>query len=208
MFTGLIEEVAQVENIRKKGNVYFLCIKTAVVHNEAKEGDSIAVNGVCLTVVANEKNTLSFDVMGRTFKNTNLSFLKKKDFVNVESALTLQDKLGGHFVQGHIDCMANIKGIKKRRDGLIFELSVKKEFSSFIVPKGSVALDGISLTVQETKKDTFSVCIIPHTFEKTNLRYRKAGDKLNLELDILAKYAGLPNNSSGLTKTFLKEKGF
>lgn len=207
MFTGLIEEVGRVESIRKKGDVYLLCVRT-VVANVARKGDSIAVNGVCLTVVANEKNIVCFDVIGRTFKNTNLYFLKKKDFVNIESALSLQDKLGGHFVQGHIDCTVSIKSIKKTPDGVIFTLLGNKKYISFIVPKGSVALDGISLTVHETKKDTFSVYIIPHTFEKTNLRYRKAGDKLNLELDILAKYAGLPNNSSGLTKTFLKEKGF
>lgn len=208
MFTGLIEEVAQVENIRKKGDVYLFCVKTVVVSSESKKGDSIAVNGVCLTVVGNDKNIVCFEVMGKTFKNTNLCFLKNKGFVNVESALTLQDKLGGHFVQGHVDCMVNIKNIKKTPEGLIFNLSVNKEYSSFIVPKGSVALDGISLTVQEIDRDAFSVYIIPHTFEKTNLRKRKTGDKLNLELDILAKYAKFRDKSSSLTQNFLKEKGF
>ncbi len=208
MFTGLIEKTAQVESIKRKNNIYLLCIKVPDASVETEKGDSVSINGVCLTVVSNKKDLICFEIMGRTFKNTNLSFLKKKDVVNIENALSLGEKIGGHFVQGHVDNMVGIKSIKKKPDGLEFTLSLPAQSKPFIVTKGSVALDGISLTVQEVRKDTFSVYIISHTLKTTNLEKRKIGHKLNLEVDILAKYARPQNKPSSIDADFLKKSGF
>lgn len=208
MFTGLIEKTAQVESIKRKNNIYLLCIKIFDTAVETKKGDSVSVNGVCLTAVSNKKGIICFEVMGKTFKNTNFSFLKKKDMVNIENALSLGEKIGGHFVQGHIDSMVGIKSIKKKPDGLEFTISLPAQSKPFIVSKGSVALDGISLTVQEVRKNTFTVYIISHTFKTTNLEKRKIGHKLNLEVDILAKYACPQNKSSSIDADFLKKSGF
>jgi riboflavin synthase len=208
MFTGLIERVAKVESFKKIKDVYQLCIKLKSPGLDVKIGDSVAVNGVCLTVTRIVKGIIYFEVINKTFKNTNLCFLKRGETVNLERALFFGERLGGHFVQGHIDSVVEIKAIRKKADGLEFTFSLDKENRPFIVPKGSVALDGVSLTVQEVTKKAFSVYIIPYTLKKTNFKERKMGDKLNLEVDILAKYTQAQRRFSLVTEDFLKKHGF
>lgn len=207
MFSGLVKEIAKVGKIKRKSNIYLFCVKTESLADKAEKGDSIAVNGVCLTVVDKRDKIIYFDVMGKTFNNTNLRFLKKGDLVNTEEALRAGDKIGGHFVQGHVDCVVDIKKIEKTSDGLRFVLNLDKEIRPFIILKGSVALDGVSLTIQEVSDRSFSVYIIPHTFNNTSFKNRQIGDKLNLETDMFAKYV-LFRDKKMLSENFLKEKGF
>lgn len=209
MFTGLIEEISSLENVKKTGSdIYCLSVKTACKNTDIKTGNSLAVNGVCLTVTGINNSLVSFDVMGITFKNTNLSLLKKGCLLNIEKAVLAGSRLGGHFVQGHVDGMTTLKHIGKSKDGMEFVLSLDKKDRTLIADKGSVALDGISLTVQMVTAQTFSVFIIPHTFKNTNLKEKKIGDKLNLEFDILAKYAARRNNPSTINHSFLAKNGF
>lgn len=208
MFTGLIEETAKVENIKKTGDVRRIRVKTARIASKCDLGGSIAVNGVCLTIVKKEKNLLYFEAMGQTFQSTNLRLLRRNDMVNLESALSAEKKIDGHFVQGHVDGTVKIKKIKKDRNGLEFTLNLAEKYKPFIVTKGSVALDGVSLTVQKIYQDSFSVYLIPHTLEKTIFKTRKAGHELNLEVDILSKYAKSRGSTGAIDYSFLKNNGF
>jgi len=155
----------------------------------AKEGESISINGVCSTVKKAGK-ILAFDYMPETLKLTNLAQLKKGDIVNLEQSLRFGDTLSGHIVLGHIDGKGKIESIQKEGNSLAFEIRIpNKAFKKFLIYKGSVAVEGISLTIAKVLKDSFTVKIIPHTLENTNLKFKKKGDLLNIEFDILAKYA-------------------
>jgi len=208
MFTGLIEDTGQIKSLKKRSTVYLLCVKAFRPDFLIGRGDSVAVNGVCLTAVNSSKGLMYFEVMDRTFKNTNICFAKKGDLVNLEKALSFGGRLGGHFVQGHVDSAVSIKKINRKKDGLEFKLNLPRKNSFFVIPMGSVALDGISLTVQEVTKESFSVYIIPHTFKNTNLKKRNIGDRLNLEIDILAKYAASRDKPSSFDINFLRKNGF
>lgn len=187
MFTGIIEELATVKTIKRQGKIYGLELSAGKVADGTKIGDSIAVNGVCLTVVKIKDNVLSFDIMKETFAAASLSSLKITDKVNLESALKAGDKISGHFVTGHIDCVGVIRRKNYVSDNLGFEIAVPQKFSKYLIPKGSVAIDGISLTLQKTKGNTFWVYIIPHTLESTTLAFRLPSHKVNIEIDMLAK---------------------
>lgn len=187
MFSGIVEELGRIEKISKRGNCTLFEIKANLAASGIKAGDSIAVNGACLTVIGNKSDILSFEVMPQTLRVTTLGFLKTRNEVNLERALKIGDRLSGHFVTGHIDCV----GIIRRKDhidgNLCFEVAVPPEFIVNILPKGSIAVDGISLTVVSKKSDTFRVYIIPHTLESTTLKSKGPSDKVNIEFDILAK---------------------
>ncbi|MDD4898987.1 MAG: riboflavin synthase [Candidatus Omnitrophica bacterium] len=187
MFTGIIEELGVVKGISRRPNIVLLEIAAKKVLDGTKIGDSIALNGVCLTVVKIAKNILSFEVMPRTFKVTNLAALKTADKVNLERSLKIGDRLSGHFVYGHIDCVGVIRKKTFRQNNPCFEIAIPSEFAKYCLSKGAIAIDGISLTIAEKKADTFTVCIIPHTLENTNLKAKMPSDKVNLEFDILAK---------------------
>lgn len=187
MFTGIVIELATVEALIKKGRVSSLYVKTSV-SKDTSIGDSIAINGVCLTVVDNKNGVLGFDLSEETMRATNLKELSPGARVNIEPALKAGGSFGGHFVTGHIDCTGIIKTRQQRGDFIYFEVRVPDDFIKYLVPKGSVAVDGISLTVVEVFKDCFSLLIIPHTARLTTLGFKGPGDRVNLEADIIGKY--------------------
>ncbi len=188
MFTGLVEELGSVIYLRKSQGGAELKIKAQTVLNGTKIGDSISVSGVCLTVTGIGRGELSFFTSLETLNRTNLKFLKPRDFVNLERALTPNSRLGGHIVQGHVDAVLKVIGIRREGEGFRFEFSIPQSYEHLLVEKGSVAIDGISLTVAEISRGKFSVAVIPHTYERTTLKFRRAGDLVNVEFDVIGKY--------------------
>jgi riboflavin synthase len=189
MFTGIIEEIGKIKRIARKGNGLVFEVLARDISREAAPGDSIAVNGVCLTVMEKREDSLLFYVSQESLSRTNLGRLRAGAEVNLEPALSLSKRMGGHIVQGHIDGVGRVRKITKRGEELRLEIAVGKELLPYIAPKGSVAVDGISLTIANVLRDGFEVVIIPFTYNNTNLRRRKVGDLVNIEVDILSKYA-------------------
>lgn len=187
MFTGIVEELGEIKSITKKGNIAQICVKANTVLEGVKIGDSISVNGACLTVVKKDSPLLIFEAMPETLKVTNLGILRISDKVNLERSLRVGDRLSGHFVCGHIDSLGIIRKKNYIGGNLALEIAVPAQFTKFILPKGSIAVDGISLTVVSKKSNTFSVYIIPHTLKNTTLSFKGPSDKVNIEFDILAK---------------------
>lgn len=188
MFTGLIQETGKIISILKKSGRAVLTLKSTEIAQSANPGDSISVNGVCLTVVNKKGNELSFDLSGETLKCSNLGNLKPGDIVNLEPSLSPNSKIGGHFVTGHIDDTGKIRSRTTTGDMVKFEFEAPPEILNFLVKKGSVAIDGISLTVIDILSDSFTVIIIPHTAKLTTLGFKGPGDTVNIEVDILGKY--------------------
>lgn len=182
MFTGLVEKVGTVEGFQRGR----LTVRAGF--EDVKIGDSIAVNGVCLTVVDIKGELLSFDLSEETIKRSNLGLLKRGDLVNLERALRLSDRLGGHILQGHVDFTAPIRVFSRRGEHWELSIEIKEDYKLYFVEKGSVGIDGISLTVNSVKDRIITMNIIPHTYENTNLRSRKEGDLVNVEVDIIGKY--------------------
>jgi riboflavin synthase len=203
MFTGIIEDLGKIREISEKQIV----IETIL---EVNLGDSVSVNGVCLTVKdvrqENKKFVFSADISKETYNRTNLRFLKQNNFVNLERAMLSNGRLAGHFVLGHVDTIIKILSIETE----LFVFELPKEYKKYVVEKGSVAIDGISLTVAKKYDDRFYVAVIPYTFENTNLKYKKVSDYVNLEVDILAKYIEnlLNQKEEKLSIEFLKQHGF
>jgi riboflavin synthase len=187
MFSGIIEELGYVSRISKKGNNTVLVVNLALIQQDTKIGDSISVNGACLTVVNKDPESLSFEVIPETLRMTNLGGLRIADKVNLERSLKLGDRLSGHFVTGHVDCLGNIRRKDYFNGNLRFEIAVPAEFRKFCLPRGSIAVDGISLTIARRRSDTVTVYVIPHTLKNTTLGFKGPSDKVNLEFDILAK---------------------
>ena len=187
MFSGIIEELGQVKNISRKGDVTLFEIEADKACQDTKIGDSISVNGTCLTVIKNENKFLSFEVIPETLKITNLGFLRIQDKVNLERALKVGDRISGHFVGGHIDCLGVIRKKNYIGGNLSFEIAVPLQFTQYVLHKGSIAVDGISLTIADKKSTTFCVYVIPHTLKNTTLGFKGPSDKVNIEFDILAK---------------------
>lgn len=201
MFTGIIEDLGTVKKISKTQ----ITVETKL--DDIKIGDSICVSGVCLTVI--NYSLLTFGISEETFKKTNLGELKIGSIVNLERALKSDGRLGGHFVTGHIDGTGEILKIKKSGNSEIWQFSIPENLSKYIAEKGSVAIDGISLTIAEIKPNSFSAAIIPHTLKNTTLKEKKIGDTVNLETDILAKYIIKQNNeNTKITSVTLKKAGF
>lgn len=188
MFSGIVEELGLAHKLEHKTNLAVLTVKAKKVHRDTKQGSSISVNGVCLTVTKADGQYLTFDIMLETLKKTSLGELKPKMGVNLERALKVSDRISGHFVTGHIDDMGIIKKIVRGENYIEMHIAFPKTLAAYLAYKGSVSLDGVSLTVGEVKKDYFSVYLIPFTLEVTNLGVKKEGDKVNIETDILAKY--------------------
>jgi riboflavin synthase len=188
MFTGIIKELGRVRSISGLGRLYKLQIEARDIISGSVIGDSIAVNGVCLTLTGKTLNTLSFDVMGETMKRSGLSKLKYGDTVNLEDSLKVGGPLGGHLVSGHIDCTGRIKDIRRTSDEVSMEITFPEEYSGLVVEKGSITLDGISLTIGKAGKNSIIIYIIPHTLKMTTLGSRCAGDEINIEFDIIGKY--------------------
>ncbi len=189
MFSGIVEELGEVKSISKRGRNFLLEIKAIKIQEDTKIGDSVALNGACLTLTGNKSGILSFEVMPQTLKVTNVGTLKVNEKVNLERALKVGDRLSGHFVTGHIDCQGIIRHKNYREGNLCFEIALPQEFTHYILPKGSISVDGISLTIVNKKSNTFSVYIIPQTLKNTTLGLKGPSSKVNIEFDILAKKA-------------------
>jgi len=188
MFTGIIEEIGKIKRISLSGKSGSLEIAANVVLEGTKIGDSIAVNGVCLTVTSLSEKSFTADVMAETLRRSSLGSLTAGSSVNLERAMSAQGRFGGHIVSGHIDGTGKISKMKKEENAVWVFIEAKAEILSLIVEKGSIAIDGISLTVVSVTDSEFSVSVIPHTSKETTLLSKKAGDFVNLENDIVAKY--------------------
>lgn len=188
MFTGLIEDIGKVLRLERTGSGARLVASCGLPLAEICIGDSVAVNGACLTVVEKGTGCLSFDVSPETVTRTTLGRLRPGANVNLERALRLGDRLGGHLVSGHVDCMAVISGSREDSSNRIVSFRIQENFSRYLIEKGSVAIDGISLTVNEIEGDVFSVNIIPHTAQQTTLHLKRQGDEVNIETDLIGKY--------------------
>jgi riboflavin synthase len=188
MFTGLIEEVGEIVAVRASDSRSELQITAPRIAERIRSGDSIAVNGCCLTLTSRRGNRLTFDLLEETIARTNLRKLRRNDSVNLERALPAKGRLGGHFVQGHIDCVSGIVAFEKKGPDFRLEIELQATFAQYVARKGSVALNGISLTVADVLPKSFVVWIIPYTKCHTNLDRAHAGDLMNVEFDILAKY--------------------
>ena len=188
MFTGLVEETGTLASLDRSETGARLRVRAPLVGSDARLGDSIAINGCCLTVVARVGEILSFDLLSESLARTNLGALAIGAAVNLERALAANARLGGHFVQGHIDCTAEVLALEPHGADHRLEIALPAEFAHLVAFKGSIAVDGISLTVAEVRDASFVVWIIPHTFVRTNLATRRAGERVNLEFDLLAKY--------------------
>ena len=209
MFTGIVEEIGLIKYI-SEDSIFVLCDK---ILEDINIGDSIAVDGVCLTVTQFDANGFWADVSYETRKVTKLFNLKCEDKVNLERAMTLASRFGGHIISGHVDCVGKINSINKNNG--FYELAINlqtKEFSKYFVKKGSIAIDGISLTIADCTNDTISIAVIPHTYENTIMSTYKENDSINIEFDILAKYVEknllMNDNKSNITEDFLKANGF
>ena len=188
MFTGIVEEAGKVKAVTPRGKGWSLEVETRQVAKEAKIGDSIAVNGCCLTVTGVNGSQLTFDLLDETRAKTNLQTLQPGSRVNLEGSLRADGKVGGHFVTGHIEATAKVTQWARSGEDWELEAEVPAGLERYLVPKGCVALDGISLTIGRVEGRRFNVWIIPHTYEVTTIQDRKKGDELNLECDLLAKY--------------------
>jgi riboflavin synthase len=188
MFTGLIEEVGAAIAVRASDTGIQLQIAAPGTAKETRSGDSVAVNGCCLTLTSRRGDRLTFDLLEETIARTNLQKLRPNDLVNLERALPAVGRLGGHFVQGHIDCVSRIVAFEKKGPDFRLEVELPAEFAKYVVPKGSIALNGISLTVADVFPKSFVVWIIPYTRRHTNLDRAQAGDLVNVEFDVLAKH--------------------
>ncbi len=188
MFTGLVVETGELISLERAGESASLTLRAPATGPSAQIGDSIAVNGCCLTVTVREGERLSFDLLAETLRLTNLGALLEGTKVNLEPALGAGAKLGGHFVQGHVDTAAEVLDFSPHGSDFRLEIALPPDFAQYVAFKGSIAVDGISLTVAEVREASFVCWIIPHTREVTNLAARKKGDRVNLEFDLLAKY--------------------
>ena len=205
MFTGIIEEIGVVRGISKTGAGALLKIQAVKAHSDAKIGDSICVNGSCLSVVGISGNILSFDVMPETLKRTTLANIKINDSVNLERSMKADSRIGGHFLTGHVDYKGDIIDMSRKQEGIGFKVSLPKEYVGFVVEKGSVGLDGVSLTVAGVTKEDFTVYLIPHTLKNTTFYAKKKGDFINVETDIIGKYVAKDKVKASDFKDILKE---
>lgn len=224
MFTGIIEEVGKVISVRKGTHSCVLTVAANTVLDDVHLGDSIATNGVCLTVTEFTKQTFCADVMPETLQRSSLGSLRSGSSVNLERAMAANGRFGGHIVSGHIDGTGTIRSIKEDDNAVWYTIDAAPEITRLIVEKGSIAIDGISLTVASVTAASFSVSIIPHTRAQTNLSTKRVGDVVNLENDCIGKYverllgdsgflalkeSSNPSKaSSGITKDFLSRNGF
>lgn len=207
MFTGIIEETGVIQSITSNS----ISIQCEKVLENTKVGDSIAVNGVCLTVTQLKESSFLADVSPETFKVTMLGELQKGDCVNLERALLLSDRLGGHIVSGHIDTVGSISNLSKNNDFYDLMINFDSKYKKYIVKKGSISINGISLTIAECGDNFVTIAVIPHTFENTVLKMLNKGKNVNVEFDILAKYVEknlLSADNSNITMNFLERNGF
>ncbi len=188
MFTGIIKETGTIKRIINRDTDIEIEVTGKGLAGDIKIGDSISVNGICLTVKSCRGNSFAFDVSSNTLNSTDLLFAEAGDIVNLEDSLAPSDKLGGHFVTGHIDSVNNILDISPLGRSIVMTFDINSRIYPFLAPRGSLAINGISLTITEVTENYLKVVIIPHTYKNTNLSHKKTGDRVNIEIDILARY--------------------
>jgi riboflavin synthase len=217
MFTGIIEEIGSISNIKQTGESIIMTIDAKKILEDVQLGDSIAVNGVCLTVTSFSEKQFTVDVMPETVKATSLRALKRGSKVNLERAMAAGGRFGGHFVSGHADGLGVIKSKKPVDNAVYYEIEVSSDILQFIIYKGSVTVDGTSLTVFGLSENSFTISLIPHTTSETIIGLKGTGDIVNIECDMLGKYIdhflskrfnGSQNRKSTITSQFLEENGF
>jgi len=215
MFTGIVEEKGTLRSIQRGAKSSVLTIQGNIVVGDLKIGDSVAVNGICLTATSCTENTFTADAVPETLRRSSLNHLRAGAHVNLERAMSANGRFGGHFVAGHVDGTGVIIGIEKDDNAIWFTVKAEPSLMKYIVEKGSVAIDGISLTVAEVSDESFRVSVIPHTVNATTLSERAVGDIVNLENDVVGKYVEklmgfepAPTAQSGLTKDFLTKHGY
>lgn len=214
MFTGIVEETGTIENIQRQGISAVIQIGCSKVLEGTREGDSIAVNGICLTVIRMDKNSFWADVMTETMHRSSLSEVQVKDKVNLERAMAADGRFGGHIVSGHIDGTGSIAKIRSEENAVWYTIEAEPEVLRYIVEKGSVAIDGISLTVAGVSQKAFQVSVIPHTRQETTLPLKKIGSIVNLECDVIGKYVerflckAPEQEKSKIDEEFLQKYGF
>jgi riboflavin synthase len=187
MFSGIVEGLGQVGGLQRRGDSARLQVVSPLAAR-LKVGDSVSVNGVCLTVVAKDERRFTVQIAPETMRRTNLGGLRSRERVNLELALKAGDRLGGHLVQGHVDGVGCIRRQQRNLGYAVWTISAPRELMKYVIPKGSIAVDGVSLTIVETKAGQFSVSLIPHTLKHTTLGQKKVGQKVNLEVDMMGKY--------------------
>lgn len=187
MFTGIIEELGTVRSIARRRDVFFLVVNASGVLEGTRQGDSIAVNGVCLTAVSAGQDSLSFEVSGHTMRETSLGKTRTGERVNLERSLVAGSRISGHFVTGHIDCVGVIRSKRSAGTSASIAISFPAQFAKFCLPRGSIAIDGISLTIAGQRRGAVTVEIIPHTLANTTLAFKGPSSSVNIEFDILAK---------------------
>ena len=209
MFTGIIQEIGIVQRI-SPGEAYKLRIRAKKVLKDIERGDSISVDGACLTVVDFDRSSFEVDAMPETIEKTTLKYLQLGNRVNLEASLRLGDKMGGHWVTGHVDGTGKILSTEKVGNSVIYEISISSNLAEQLVPKGSVAVDGISLTLIECVRESFKIGLIPHTLQNTTLAKKGVGSHVNLETDVIGKYVHryLKGSSGEVTEKLLREAGF
>ena len=211
MFTGIIEEIGYIKNISAQGSGKRLEFQGQKIIEDLSPGQSIAVNGVCLTVVNIKNHTFIADAIAETLSKTTLAQIKTGEPVNFERAIRFQDRLGGHLVQGHVDDVGIIKQIEKKATEVIFAIEIPITLQKYCISKGSIAIDGVSLTIANKNKNLLTVAVIPHTLTNTTFQYKKVEDNVNIEVDLIAKYVEQFLQNSGETKInseWLKQQGF
>jgi riboflavin synthase len=213
MFTGIIQEKGKIVSARRVGGGVHLTISAPESCRELKVNDSVSVNGVCQTVIREAGGSFTVEAVEETLRKTTLGDLPDGSFVNIELPLRLSDRVGGHLVQGHVDCVGTIGTVEKKESSWLVAIDFPKEFKKYVIPVGSIAVDGVSLTVARVEGSRFVVSIIPHTLEKTTLSRAEAGRKVNLEFDLVGKYIeklveGGETPPSGLTADRLRSWGY
>ena len=213
MFSGIVEEVGTVHSLRRRGASAVLTVAAERVLTGTRVGDSLAVNGACLTVTALDAGSFTVDLAPETLRRTNLGDLRPGSPVNLERALAVGDRLGGHFVQGHVDGVGRVAMLLPQGDACLARFQAPPEVMRYVVPKGFIAVDGVSLTVVERDDSSFTVSLVPHTLANTILGRYRVGDRVNLEADIIGKYVerfmmDRERGSTGLSLEFLAQHGF
>ncbi|GAB4374083.1 MAG: riboflavin synthase [Calditrichia bacterium] len=211
MFTGIIEEIGQVTKLERIAGGIRLEISADTVLEDLQVGDSICIDGACQTVVKKSADGFTVEAVGETLQKTTLGSIIPGHRVNLERPLTLQSRLGGHLVQGHVNAAAPITQLFSRGENYFLEIRIPSELEKYCIPEGSIAIDGISLTIAQLQNRNVGISIIPHTYKNTTLQYKKIGDKVNVEVDVIARYVEKllkGSNPSGLSYEQMKKWGY
>lgn len=214
MFTGIIEEIGKIEKITPIAGGITLNLKAEKILEDIRVNDSVCIDGVCLTVTKSDKNSFWVDAVGATLDKSTFNGIRADALVNLERSVRLSDRLGGHLVQGHVNGIGTISEIKKLGENYLVKILIPDELEKYLIKEGSIAINGISLTIADLNKNEISISVIPHTWQNTNLKDKKVNEKVNVEIDILAKYVEKllakrsGNSDKNITESWLKELGY